>query len=381
MLHIALSKPLNFPSILAEAEADRAPSHILLNLAQRLPVTFHIPGAPPLFADPAHPPRMPHCLAPETPLPAPTLSDKLHGRLFPTPALWAHARQILASTSPTDTIYCTGEDIGLPLATLAKKLKNPPKITTFIHNLNRPRAKALLALHHPLKHIHTFFSNTPLQLDFLRSKKIPQNRLLLLPEQIDTHFFRPPAPDTRHPTPDTPLLVSVGLEQRDYKTLATATHDLPIHVKISGFSKDARAMANAFPDPLPQNMTRQFYDWPALRDLYHHATLVIVPLFSNRYCAGLTAFLEAAACNVPTIITATPGLTPLLPQNACLTVPPHNPEALRTAIQSLLENPQRAAALATNAHTWLHAEHTPTHFLNTLLPHLTPASASPIPNY
>jgi glycosyltransferase involved in cell wall biosynthesis len=377
MLHIALSKSLNFPTILAEAEADRAPNHILLNLAEKIPLTFHIPGAPPLFADPAHPPRMPHCLAPAPAL-TPTLADNLRAKLFPPAHLWAHARKILQQTAPTDTIYATGEDIGLPLAVLAKKRKNPPKLTCFIHNINRPRAKALLALHRPLKTIHTFFSNTDIQLDFLNIfHHIPQHRLILLPEQIDTQFFRPPAElRTQDSRLATPLIVSVGLEQRDYKTLAAATHDLPVTVKISGFSKDARAMANAFPNPLPQNMTRQFYDWPALRALYHQATLVLVPVLENPYCAGLTAYLEAAACQKPVIISRTSGLNPLLTreadiQNACLTVPPQDPQALRAAIQSLLENPARAAQLATTAHATVHSSHTPTDFLNTLLPHLT----------
>jgi glycosyltransferase involved in cell wall biosynthesis len=141
-------------------------------------------------------------------------------------------------------------------------------------------------------------------------------------------------------------------------------------VKISAYSKDARTLRDSLPDPLPPNMTRQFYDWSALRDLYHQATLIIVPLFENPYCAGLTAYLEAAACRKPVIITRTTGLASRLSPAAAVTVPPQHPIALREAIQQLLADSARAAQLATNAHTLVHQFHTPANFLDTLLPHL-----------
>ncbi len=353
MLHIAFSKPLDLDKIRQDAAADRAPGHVMLDLAQRIPTTFHLP----------------------TPELSPTAADKLRAKIFPTAHLWAHARNILRQVPPTDTIYATGEDIGIPLATLARRMKSPPRICMFVHNLNRPRAKAAILLFKPLPTIHKFFTNADDQLGFLQVfHHLPKDRTILLPEQIDTTFFRP-ALSPQSSVLSAPLIVSVGLEQRDYKTLAAATHDLPVQVKISAYSKDARTLRESLPDPLPQNMTRQFYDWSALRELYHQATLIVVPLFENPYCAGLTAYLEAAACRKPVIITQTSGLNPILAfeaqvENACLTVPPQNPTALREAIHLLLADPARAAQLATKAHAVLHYCHTPAHFIDALLPHL-----------
>ena len=83
----------------------------------------------------------------------------------------------------------------------------------------------------------------------------------MLLEQTDTQFFtpRPVSGEKKRQT-----VVSVGLEKRDYRLLAAATADLNVDVKISGFSKDAKALSQAFPDTMPENMSRKFYSWPDL---------------------------------------------------------------------------------------------------------------------
>ncbi|MEM5838768.1 hypothetical protein AAHH59_10735, partial [Pediococcus acidilactici] len=60
----------------------------------------------------------------------------------------------------------------------------------------------------------------------------------MLPDQTDTIFFRPSPASLDKPRP---VIASVGLEKRDYRTLAAATSDLDVDVKISGFSRDASA--------------------------------------------------------------------------------------------------------------------------------------------
>lgn len=75
----------------------------------------------------------------------------------------------------------------------------------------------------------------------------------MLLEQTDTEFFIP-GPVSGDKNRQT--VVSVGLEKRDYRLLAAATADLDVDVKISGFSKDAKALSQAFPDTMPENMSR-----------------------------------------------------------------------------------------------------------------------------
>jgi hypothetical protein len=93
----------------------------------------------------------------------------------------------------------------------------------------------------------------------------------VLLEQTDTQFFTPGSVSGEKKRQ---TVVSVGLEKRDCRLLATATADLDVDVKISGFSKDAKALSQAFPDTMPENMSRQFYESPDLVQLYRDADLI-----------------------------------------------------------------------------------------------------------
>jgi len=76
--------------------------------------------------------------------------------------------------------------------------------------------------------------------------------------------------------------------------------------------------------------------------LYNRATLVAVPSLYEGF--GLPAG-EAMACGAPVVAT-TGGALPEVVGDAGLTVPPQDPEALAAAIETLLDDPNRRAALA-----------------------------------
>ncbi len=98
-------------------------------------------------------------------------------------------------------------------------------------------------------------------------------------------------------------------------------------------------------------MLRKFYEWTELVELYQSAAVVVVPLFPNRYVAGITTFLEALACRRPLIVTRTEGLAPYSDTpGICLTVNPSDSIALRSTIQQLLNYPS-AAEVCTRAAT------------------------------
>jgi glycosyltransferase involved in cell wall biosynthesis len=393
VIHVVLSKTLDLARIAAEAAADKAPGHVLADLAKAAPTAFHMPGG-----DRAA---------------APTHVDTLRAKLFGRPDLWALARRVAAAAGPDDVVFCTGEDVGIPVAAVLAHRPSAPRLAVFAHNLNRPRARMALRVFRCLPAVTHWLTNAQTQAAFLTGTlSVPAADVHLIPEQTDTGFFTPgprplltfapPAPASHPalapsppaadgPAPRRPIIVSVGLEQRDYRTLAAATETMPVDVRISGFSKDARAMKDAFPDPMPANMSRAFYDWPALRDLYRAADLVVVPLFNNPYCAGLTAMLEGLACEKPVIISRTDGLASYLRADAppadagppqaggagdiCLPVPPENPAALETAIKHLLQTPGTGQSLAVRGRAWLLARHTPAHWLAAVLDVLSPAPA------
>lgn len=210
-----------------------------------------------------------------------------------------------------------------------------------------------------------FISNARSQLDFLGDYLgVPESRLLMLPEQTDTAFFTPgtPTPDKRRP-----IIASVGLEKRDYRPLAEATADLDVDVKISGFSKDAIAMAQAFPETLPANMSRRFYSWSELVQLYRDADIVAVTVTENKFCAGLTSMLEAMATRRPVVVTRTQGLADYLaPPGIATVVNPGDAEGLRNAIANLLNNPQAAEAQAIRGYELILKQHNSEQYIEAL---------------
>lgn len=316
----------------AEAEAGRRPRHSMGLLARELGAAVHE----------AHDQEV-------------ATLDRWRSKLAGPPSLWAAARALALEVGPEDCIFCTSEAGGLQVAAVCGALPQRPGICVFAHNLDRPRGRAALSLWKAARRVDLFLASSQRQIDFLRGHLgLPSDRVRLVWDHTDTRFFSP-GPARRGPRP---VIASVGLEQRDYRTLAAATHDLDADVRISGSSQDAATLARTFPDPMPANMTRRFYSWPELRQLYRDAAVVVVSVRENRYAAGVQSLMEALACARPVVATATEGLGGYLDEGSLVCVKPGDPVAMRAAILSVLENAPAAEALARRGHEtalWRHA--------------------------
>lgn len=123
-------------------------------------------------------------------------------------------------------------------------------------------------------------------------------------------------------------------------------------------------------DP-PANVEVGSFEYPALRQLYSRAMMVVVPLNDIDFQAGVTIILEAMAMGKPVIATSTPDQSDVVldrrrvvrgvpPRPASLLrplaeqlgvhlepngfyVPPGDPVALRRAITYLLDHPDERA--------------------------------------
>lgn len=316
--HLALSHAIDLNRIHQDAETGKRPRHIMWGLSQRLNATVHTPGNNPI-----------------------TLIDRLRAKLIGQPQSWALARILATKLTQDDVIYCTGEDIGIPIATLCGALPNPPKIVVFIHTGHRPRSRIAFKLFRAAKRVNLFVTNCRPQVEFLRKYlKLSKDQVYLLLEQTDTQFFTPGASSSGK---QRPVIASVGLEKRDYRLLAAATADLDVDVRISGFSVDVRPLVKSFPKVMPGNMSRRFYEWTELVQLYRDADLVVISLFESRDTAGVTALLEAMACRCPVIVSRTQGLVDYLEFPDTLdTVEVGDLNGLRQKILRLLKNPQQA---------------------------------------
>ncbi|MCG9886999.1 MAG: glycosyltransferase family 4 protein [Cyanobacteria bacterium] len=324
--HIILHQETDLQLQAEQAKHGKSPRHCMFQLAQALGASIHVPHSRLKIRK----------------------RDRVRSKLLGAPENWALAREIVETTGPEDVIFCNSETSGLPIAALCRGRQDRPKIAVFIHNINRPRARIALRLLQATSHVDWFLACSQAQSNFIQEYlNLPEEKATFVWDQTDLNFF---SPGPVSPQKKRPLIMSVGLEKRDYRTLAAATTDLPVDVKISGFSRDARVLAKAFPEVLPDNMSQQFYEWADLLQLYRDADVVVVSTFPNRYAAGVQAMMESMACGRPTVVTCTEGLQHYLSDNdGVIQVPPGDPAAMRQAIVRLLEHPEEAAHLSQRA--------------------------------
>ena len=277
--------------------------------------------------------------------PTPSFRDRLLSRLIGIPHSWAFARDAVPRLGRGDVVYCIHENVGIPMAAAVRRSADRPKLAVFLGNLDRPRGRLASKLLRIADTVDLFVACCTTQLEFLRGHlKVADDRMFLLLEHLDNHFFTPgpPAPGKRRP-----VIASAGMEKRDYRTLAAATHDLDVDVKVGAWSRYAKVLARSFPDELPANMTRQFYKGPELVQLYRDGDVVVVPVLPCKYAAGVTTLMEAMACNRPVVVTRSPGLADYLsPPEGVSVVEPSDPMALRAAIVRLLDHPEEAQVMA-----------------------------------
>jgi glycosyltransferase involved in cell wall biosynthesis len=268
-----------------------------------------------------------------------------------------------------DVVITDGEHVGIPLALLLRLTRAPMKHITIGHRLSTPKKRLFFTLLRADARMDRIIVHSRHQFDYATDELgIPPQRLTLMPYQVDTGFWTP-APV---PVGDEPLLVSAGLEYRDYATLFSAVAGLPVRVVIGAASPWSRHKADELTPP--PNVEVASFDYLALRDLYRRAALVVVPLTDIDNQAGVTTILEAMAVGKPVVVSQSLGQTDVVedrrsgsrglprprrtsllrlvalesgvdPEPNGFYVPPGEPEALRRAIVYLVERPDERAQL------------------------------------
>jgi glycosyltransferase involved in cell wall biosynthesis len=320
---IVLPRQMNVNAQTAEAENRFAPRHAVSMIARELNATIYEPCAE-----------------------SGSLADKVRAKILPTESLWALARRVKSESKSGDVIFCPSEAGGMQMAAIYGKARTRPRIAVFTHNVDRPRTKLAMRFWRMDHKIDVFLACSQYQAEFLRAYlRLPDNRVRHIWDHTDNEFFSP----GKQKRNSRPLIASVGLEQRDYRTLAIATETLNVDVKISGFSKDSSINKRALPDALPENMTASFYEWKDLVQLYRDADIVVVSCFENKYAAGVQSLMEAASCARPIVVTATQGLKNYI-DNSMISVEPENANAMRNAIVQLLSDAEAAEIRAKRSH-------------------------------
>jgi glycosyltransferase involved in cell wall biosynthesis len=243
-------------------------------------------------------------------------------------------------------------------------------LNTILRRGPRPRRAALAAA---LRQATAVVSLAASQRDeLLELAGVDPARASVVQHGVDHRFFTPAEQTARER-----LVLAVGRDlARDYATFFAAVRGL-----------DARVVVVAVRDrnvaglDVPSNVElREGVAWGELRELYARAGCVVIALRRAGYpygseASGVTALLEAEAMAAPLVATGRSVVREYLTHGeSALLVPPEDPPALRTAIASLLDDPELAHALGKAGRRRVAARHTMDDMALGLLPILHAAA-------
>ncbi len=241
-----------------------------------------------------------------------------------------------------ERFYCTGEDVAIPFAMMMVGVGDLGRITAVIHN-GGTRSRRVLFRLIPHRVWHQLICLSREQYRVLVDElKLPIDRVHQHPLWTDTKFYDPAL--TTDPTNTrrdvaTDYVFACGRESRDYETLQRAAEGLsiPIHVVASGWSPTAGFAAT---DSIRQsaNITVEAggLSYRELRERYHRARLVVVPVRDVTYAAGVTSICEGMSMGKAIIATSSPGTRDYVHEGESgIVVPVGDVAALRHAITTL----------------------------------------------
>ena len=255
-----------------------------------------------------------------------------------------------------ETIFTDGEQIGIPLAFLFKvfgRRKPRPRHLMIVHILSVGKKTIFFDRFKLQNFVDYFFVYSTWQKQFIEHRwAVPGERVVWTPFMVDADFFAPEkaAGDIRDIVemkyPDRPLISSVGLEYRDYPTLLEAVEGLPVQVVVAAGSPWSKRDDSSAGHDIPDNVVIHRFSQFDLRQLYADSAFVSMPLYHVNFQAGVTALLEAMAMEKAVVCTSTPGQTDVVTHDETgYYVPPEDPQTLRLAIETLLNNPELSAEM------------------------------------
>lgn len=279
-----------------------------------------------------------------------------------------------------EVIFTDGEQIGMPLALLTKFFGvfggRGARHLMIVHILSVGKKMLFFDWLRIQSDIDIFFVYSTWQKRFIENRwNVPSERVVFTPFMVDADFFAPhqvtagaselskelllPALETRkeayagiadagtsangETSRKQPMICSVGLEFRDYPTLMKAVKGLDVHVVVAAGSPWSKREDSTAGEEIPKNVTVRRFTQYDLRQVYGDCNFMVMPLYNVDFQAGVTAILEAMAMSKAVICSQTPGQTDVVVEGETgLYVPPGDAEALKKAIEYLLNNPQEA---------------------------------------
>ncbi len=241
-----------------------------------------------------------------------------------------------------DAIIASGEDIGVFVAAALRATRRRTPLVVVTHGPQFESAKFRLVLSAVKSMPTVTFAclSRSLANRLMAHRGLDPRRCLASGYGVDTDYY------ATAPGPTEAIVASAGTSHRDYDTLIRAVAGTGLGTRIAAHSAwvgSGKAISVRVPDHVE---VRSYGSYANLRDLYRRARVVVVPTHDVPFAAGFAVIAEAMATGTPVVATQgrvtsdfiVPGVTGLL-------VPPGDPDALRAAILSLMNNDDRAAEM------------------------------------
>jgi hypothetical protein len=316
--HLVLGRARELETQAAYAAAGAKPGSVIHELGRCLRAVIHEPEA---------------------------ASVKLRDRLRALEAFsaenWALGRRLAGELHRDDVVCCQGDAALVPLLRALRSRSEPPRVALLE---NGSGARVEPSAQHRATRIGRAIARALERTAEWRGEPGAGCPVLRLEDHVDTRFFTPGPPSVGR---SRPLVASVGWEQGDFWTLAQATGDLDVDVRIAGAPLHGLQPEQGW----PANFAWRRYEWKELVQLYRDASVVAIPLLETEERVGISTLLEAWSCRRPVAVTRTAHLAAFLAQQGVAKmVKPGDPAALRGAILELLEDRTAAEVQAERAY-------------------------------
>jgi glycosyltransferase involved in cell wall biosynthesis len=277
------------------------------------------------------------------------------------PEWWRLAREIQRLNAEYDALVTWGEKLSLAMLMQQQLASASKPHIAMMYQFEKPNIRVPLSV--LKKNLHSVVTWSSVQRQALIERiGFPPERVYLIRHYVDQVFYSP------RPIEDD-MICAVGAEMRDYGTLLDAMrgtgvrcHIATDHVRIPGrlrLLNDRRVPIGDIGAHADTHITKGRMPLTELRDLYARSRFVVVPLLPSDTDNGVTVILEAMAMGKPVICSRTRGQVDVVQEGVTgLYVPVGDAAALRAAILSLWNEPQRAREMGRNARALVEKHHT-----------------------
>jgi len=284
------------------------------------------------------------------------------------PMWWQMSREIQRRHAEYDAVITWGEKLSLAMLMQQQLASVRKPHIAMMYQFEKTNIRVPLSAFR--KNLHAVVTWSSVQRHALIERiKFPSDRVYLIRHYVDQVFYSP-----RQIEED--IICAVGAEMRDYATLKEAVrgtgvrcHIAADHVRIPGrfrLLKDRRVPVCKIEATAGANITQGRLSLIELRNLYARSKFVVVPLLHSDTDNGVTVILEAMAMGKPVICSRTRGQVDVIQEGVTgLFVPVGDAVALRKAILSLWNEPQRAEQMGRNARAHVEKHHTLEQFTST----------------